>query len=112
MKGKEHITANSSVLDPEDDAPDLTALDLSKGWFERDGKRMSDEEGKAAFRKALEEQATITIDSDIAAYFQAEAGREGIEAAVNKFLREHIGLEAMFRRVLREELRREAKKAS
>jgi uncharacterized protein (DUF4415 family) len=109
MKEKENISTNSSVLDPEDDAPDLTTLDLSKGWFERGGERISDEDGMAAFRKALEGQATITIDSDIAAYFRAKAGEEGIETAINRFLRERISLEAMFRRVLREELRKEIK---
>jgi uncharacterized protein (DUF4415 family) len=112
MKEKENTSTNSSVLDPEDDAPDLTTLDLSKGWFERGGECINDEEGRQAFGKALEEQQTITIDSDIAAYFQARAGREGIETAVNRFLRERINLEAMFRRVLREELRKETQEAS
>ena len=84
----------SSVLDPEDDAPDLTTLDLDKGeWYIGD-KKVTPEEGKAAFKKAMEQQATVLLDPDIAEYFQSKAGGEGIEAAVNRFLRERISGEA------------------
>ena len=94
MKEKDVSLNQGSDLDPEDDAPDLTTLDLNKGeWFIGE-KKVTPEEGKAAFRKALQEQPTISIDSDVAAYFRLKAGKEGIEAAVNQFLRKHIKEEA------------------
>lgn len=93
MKEKKHISVSSSGINPEDDAPDLTTIDLSKGWFETGGRRVSEEEGKAAFRKALKEHVNVSLDSDVAQYFQASAGREGIQAAVNRVLREHISRE-------------------
>lgn len=31
---------SSSALSPGDEGPELTTLDLSKGWFERGGKRI------------------------------------------------------------------------
>ena len=90
MSGKDITMNQNSVLDPEDDAPDLTTLDLDKGeWYIGD-KKVTPEEGKAAFKKAMEQQSTVLLDPDIAEYFQSKAGREGIEAAVNRFLRERI----------------------
>ncbi|HYA41515.1 MAG TPA: hypothetical protein VEF34_09445 [Syntrophobacteraceae bacterium] len=91
MKRKDVSLNQSSALDPGDDAPDLTTLDLDSGeWFIGD-RKVTPEEGKAAFRKALGAQVTISLDSDVAEYFQASAGKEGIEAAVNRVLRKHIG---------------------
>ena len=94
MKEREHTTAGSSVLKPEDDAPDLASLDLSEGWFEEAGERIGDAEGRAAFRRALSEHVTVSLDSDVAAYFHSKAGRDGVEKAVNRFLRKHLRLEA------------------
>ncbi|MGD9504511.1 MAG: hypothetical protein AB7W37_06350 [Syntrophobacteraceae bacterium] len=112
MQEKEPVSINSCVPDPEDDASDLTAIDLSKGWFERGGKHISEEEGKAALREVLEKQTAILLDADIAAHFRESAGSEEIETVVNKFLRERLNLEAMLRRVVREELRERSKEAS
>jgi len=94
MKRKDISLNQSSGLDPEDDAPDLTTFDLDSGeWFIGD-RKVTPEEGKAAFRKALQTQVNVPLDSDVAEYFKEKAGREGIQAAVNRVLREHISREA------------------
>ena len=94
MKREDVSLNQGSELDPADDAPDLTTLDLDSGEWFIGGRKVTPEEGKAAFRKALGAQVTISLDSDVAEYFQASAGREGIETAVNRFLRDHISREA------------------
>ena len=95
MKRKEASLNQSSVLDPDDDAPDLTTFDLDSGeWFIGD-RKVTSEEGKAAFMKALQAQVSVPLDSDVAEYFKEKVGREGIQAAVNRVLREHIRREAL-----------------
>ena len=109
MNVKDVTTKNSSVLNPEDEAPDLTTLDLSKGWFERNGQRISDEEGKAAFRTMLgKRQVNMYLDVEVIEYFKAKAGGRGYQTLINETLRQAIEretLEQTLRRVIREELR-------
>ncbi len=82
-----------SALNPEDDAPNLTTLDLDSGeWFIGD-RKVTPEEGKAAFRKHLREHVSVSLDADIAEYFQTKVGKDGIDAAVNRVLRVHTGSE-------------------
>ena len=45
-----------STLDPEDDAPDLATLGLNGGEWSVGNGKVSLEEGKAAFRRALAEK--------------------------------------------------------
>ena len=108
MNVKDVTTKNSSVLNPEDEAPDLTTLDLSKGWFERNGQRISDEEGKAAFRAMLgKRQVNMYLDVEVIEYFKAKAGGRGYQTLINETLRQAIEretLEQTLRRVIREEL--------
>ena len=101
---------SSSALSPGDEAPELTTLDLSKGWFERGGKRIGKAAGKAVFRAHLgKRQVNMYLDAAVIEYFKAKAGGRGYQALINEALREAIdreSIETMLRHVMREELQR------
>lgn len=101
---------SSSALSPGDEAPELTTLDLSKGWFERGGKRIGKAVGKAAFRAHLgKRQVNMYLDAAVIEYFKAKAGGRGYQTLINEALREAIdreSIETMLRNVMREELQR------
>ncbi len=114
MKGK-GVTTRSSSLDPRDDAPDLTTLALSRGWFERGGKRISKKAGRAAFRRLLgKKQVNMMLDKAVIEYFKVKAGGRGYQTLINEALRQAMGREALekvLRRIVREEIRSRRKAA-
>ena len=94
---------NSSSLptsDDRDDYPKVTQADLDRATF-RVGL-------KPAARK---QRITILLDTGLIEYFKAKAGERGYQTLINDTLREALGrenLEETLRRVVREELHRNA----
>ena len=91
----------SSVTSDElDDYPKITQADLDRATF-RVGL-------KPAPRKR---RVTILLDTGLVEYFKAQAGERGYQTLINETLRqavEHDDLEERLRRLIREEMRREA----
>jgi uncharacterized protein (DUF4415 family) len=83
-----------------DDYPKITQADLDRATF-RVGL-------KPAPRKR---RVTMLLDTSLVEYFKAQAGERGYQTLINETLRqamEHDELEERLRRIIREELRREA----
>jgi uncharacterized protein (DUF4415 family) len=91
----------STVTSDElDDYPKITQADLDRATF-RVGL-------KPAPRKR---RVTMLLDTGLVEYFKAQAGERGYQTLINETLRqamEHDELEERLRRIIREELRREA----
>ena len=91
----------STVTSDElDDYPKITQADLDRATF-RVGL-------KPAPRKR---RVTMLLDTSLVEYFKAQAGERGYQTLINETLRqamEHDELEERLRRIIREELRREA----
>ena len=91
----------SSVTSDElDDYPKITQADLDRATF-RVGL-------KPAPRKR---RVTMLLDTGLVEYFKAQAGERGYQTLINETLRqamEHDELEERLRRIIREEMRREA----
>jgi len=86
--------------DELDDYPKITQADLDRATF-RVGL-------KPAPRKR---RVTMLLDTGLVEYFKAQAGERGYQTLINETLRqamEHDELEERLRRIIREELRREA----
>ncbi|MDP2433586.1 MAG: BrnA antitoxin family protein [Pseudomonadota bacterium] len=96
MNAKLPVTT-STWIDP-DDAPELTDEWLEKGTYRIDGKVVSPEEGKAAFREALrrgrpkadtvKQSLTVRYDADIVAAFRSSG--PGWQSRMNAALREWL----------------------
>ena len=91
----------SSVTSDElDDYPKITQADLDRATFRVNL--------KPAPRKR---RVTMLLDTGLVEYFKAQAGERGYQTLINETLRqamEHDELEERLRRIIREELRREA----
>ena len=98
-------------VDP-DDAPDLTEFnpDLDKGTWHVGGKKVTAEEGIAAFRdRVTKKQVNMMLDQDIINHFKRLAGGRGYQTLINQTLREVMQgdqLKKALREVIREELMR------
>lgn len=108
MKEKSSATKRGWV-DP-DDAPELTGDEINRPdavWYDGD-KKISAKQGRAAFRAMLgKKQVNMMLDTAIIEHFKAKAQGRGYQTLINEALKETIGredLEALLRRVLREEL--------
>jgi len=91
---------SSETSDERDDYPKITQADLDRATF-RVGL-------KPAPRKR---RVTMLLDTSLVEYFKAQAGERGYQTLINETLRqamEHDELEERLRRIIREELRREA----
>jgi uncharacterized protein (DUF4415 family) len=91
---------SSQTSDERDEYPKVTQADLDRAKF-RVGL-------KPAPRKR---RVTILLDTGLVEYFKAQAGERGYQTLINETLRqamEHDELEERLRRIIREELRREA----
>jgi uncharacterized protein (DUF4415 family) len=95
-----------------DDAPALTGAELSRrdAAWKISGKRVSPAKGKAAFSAVLgKRQVNMMLDNVIVSHFKRRAGGRGYQTLINDTLREAIereSLEAILRRIVREELRK------
>jgi uncharacterized protein (DUF4415 family) len=91
----------SSVTSDELDAyPKITQADLDRATF-RVGL-------KPAARKR---RVTMLLDTGLVEYFKAQAGERGYQTLINETLRQAVerdDLEERLRRIIREEIRREA----
>jgi uncharacterized protein (DUF4415 family) len=91
---------SSVTSDERDDYPTVTQADLDRATF-RIGL-------KPAPRKR---RVTILLDTGLVEYFKVQAGERGYQTLINETLRqavEHADLEERLRRLIREEMRREA----
>jgi uncharacterized protein (DUF4415 family) len=110
MKGKSGVTGKNWV-DP-DDAPELTGeeLDRPDGKWRVGGREVSPEEGKAAFRGLLrKKRISIWLDESIIEHFKSKAKGKGYQTVINETLKtaiEQEDLEALLRKVIREEMAR------
>lgn len=108
MNAKDATTHDSSAPEAGDEAPDLATLDLARGRFERGGRRLGKREGRAAFRRLLRKRPiNMLLDETVIEHFRRLAGGRGYQTLINEALREAItreGLEAMLRRIVREEI--------
>jgi uncharacterized protein (DUF4415 family) len=91
----------SSVTSDElDDYPKITQADLDRATF------------RVSFKPApRKRRVTMLLDTGLVEYFKAQAGERGYQTLINETLRqamEHDELEERLRRIIREELRREA----
>ena len=96
--------SSSPTSDDRDDYPKVTQADLDRATF-RVGR-------KPAPRK---QRITISLDTHLIEYFKSKAGERGYQTLINETLRqakEREDLEETLRRVIREELRREAHSSS
>jgi uncharacterized protein (DUF4415 family) len=96
--------SSSPTSDDRDDYPKVTQADLDRATF-RVGR-------KPAPRK---QRITISLDTNLIEYFKSKAGERGYQTLINETLRqakEREDLEDTLRRVIREELRREAHSSS
>ena len=98
-------------VDP-DDAPDLSQYDpgAKKGHWYVGEREVSRAEGIEAFRREIRKQrVNMLLDPDVVDYFKAKAGGRGYQTLINEALRHAMSserLEAILRRVVREELER------
>lgn len=91
---------SSEILDELDDYPKVTQADLDRATF-RVGL-------KPAPRK---QRVTIMLDTGLVEYFKAQAGERGYQTLINETLRQAVQgdeLEERLRRIIREEMHREA----
>ncbi len=91
---------SSPTSDERDEYPKVTQADLDRATF-RVGL-------KPAPRKR---RVTILLDTGLVEYFKAQAGERGYQTLINETLRQamqHEDLEERLRRIIREELHREA----
>ena len=91
---------SSPTSDERDEYPKVTQADLDRATF-RVGL-------KPAPRKR---RVTILLDTGLVEYFKAQAGERGYQTLINETLRQamqHEDLEQRLRRIIREELHREA----
>ena len=91
---------SSPTSDERDEYPKVTQADLDGATF-RVGL-------KPAPRKR---RVTILLDTGLVEYFKAQAGERGYQTLINETLRQamqHEDLEERLRRIIREELHREA----
>ena len=94
---------SSETSDEQDDYPKITQADLDRATF-RVGL-------KPAPRKR---RVTMLLDTGLVEYFKAQAGERGYQTLINETLRqamERDELEERLRRIIREEMRREAVQA-
>jgi len=79
------------------DIPEVTAEQMAKAMMRVGGKRVS----KSKVR------VSMLLDAEVVAYFKQQAGDENYQSLINATLKTTIGkqsLEALLRRVIREEL--------
>jgi uncharacterized protein (DUF4415 family) len=91
---------SSEIFDDVDDYPKVTQADLDRATF-RVGL-------KPAPRK---QRVTIMLDTGLVEYFKAQAGERGYQTLINETLRQAVQgdeLEERLRRIIREEMHREA----
>jgi uncharacterized protein (DUF4415 family) len=91
---------SSPTSDKRDEYPKVIQADLDRATF-RVGL-------KPAPRKR---RVTILLDTGLVEYFKAQAGERGYQTLINETLRQamqHEDLEERLRRIIREELHREA----
>ena len=91
---------SSEIFDDLDDYPKVTQVDLERATF-RVGL-------KPAPRK---QRVTIMLDTGLVEYFKAQAGERGYQTLINETLRQAVQgdeLEERLRRIIREEMHREA----
>ena len=91
---------SSPTSDERDEYPKVIQADLDRATF-RVGL-------KPAPRKR---RVTILLDTGLVEYFKAQAGERGYQTLINETLRQamqHEDLEQRLRRIIREELHREA----
>ena len=94
---------SSETSDEQDAYPKITQADLDRATF-RVGL-------KPAPRKR---RVTMLLDTGLVEYFKAQAGERGYQTLINETLRqamERDELEERLRRIIREEMRREAVQA-
>lgn len=92
--------SSSMTSEDRDDYPKITQADLDRATF-RVGL-------KPAPRKR---RVTILLDTGLVEYFKAQAGERGYQTLINETLRravERDDLEERLRRLIREEMQREA----
>jgi uncharacterized protein (DUF4415 family) len=80
------------------DIPEVTAEQMAQAKLRVGGRPVS--KGKT--------RVNIYLDAEVVEYFKAQAGRRGYQTLINEALKESIrsqGIEAMLRRVIREELK-------
>ncbi len=79
------------------DIPEVTEAQMARAEFRLGGKPLP--KGKV--------RVTILLDANIVAYFKTQAGRRGYQTLINEALQDsirHRELEAILRRVIRQEL--------
>ena len=90
----------SETSDERDDYPKITQADLDRAKF------------RVGLKPApCKRRVTMLLDTGLVEYFKAQAGERGYQTLINETLRqamEHDELEERLRRIIREELRREA----
>lgn len=101
--------ASITVTLDSDDAPKLTQEDFERARFRIGFKDVSREEWQEAARMHLSEhqKINITLDQDVIAWLTAQTDVSGYQTLINSTLREAMQrqtLEALLRRVIREEL--------
>jgi uncharacterized protein (DUF4415 family) len=94
------FTYSTETSDERDDYPKIAQSDLDR----------------AKFRAGLEpaprkRRVTMVLDTGLVEYFKAQAGERGYQTLINETLRQAVErdeLEVRLRRIIREELQREA----
>lgn len=92
--------SSSITSEDRDDYPKITQADLDRAIFRVDL--------KPAPRKR---RVTILLDTGLVEYFKAQAGERGYQTLINETLRQAVerdDLEERLRRLIREEIHREA----
>jgi uncharacterized protein (DUF4415 family) len=91
---------SSTISDERDDYPQITQADLDRAKF------------RVGLKPALRKQrVTILLDAGLVAYFKTQAGERGYQTLINETLRQAVerdDLEERLRRIIREEIRRDA----
>ena len=91
---------SSVTSDEQDDYPKVTQADLDRATF------------RVALKPApRKRRVTMLLDTGLVEYFKAQAGERGYQTLINETLRQAIerdDLEERLRRIIREEIRREA----
>ncbi len=91
-----HSTLPTADEDDRDEVPPITPADLDRAVYRVNFQPMP--------RK---QKISITLDSDVVAFFKAQAGERGYQTLINAALREAMQqrtLERLLRQVIREEL--------
>ena len=101
-----NTTNTSDTL--SDDAPLLTATDLSRARHRINGQDVSRAEWTDAVKKRMSKQrVTLMLDTVVLDFFKNKAGERGYQTLINQSLLQSMQgeiLEDALRRVLREEL--------